>query len=182
MGSVTMLPTGRAFSRRDLDSMPDDGRRYELVDGTLVVTPAPSPRHQRAVARLHLILAKGCPPDLDVLFAPLDVVLTDDTVLQPDLLVARRSDFTDRDLPVVPLLAVEVLSASTRRVDLTLKRSRFQAAGCPSYWVVDPDEPSVTAWDLHGGQYVEVAHAAGGQEFVSESPYPVSFCPAQLTD
>jgi Uma2 family endonuclease len=54
----------------------------------------------------------------------MDVVLADDTVLQPDALVARRSDLSERDLPAAPLLAVEVLSPSTRHIDLTLKRSR----------------------------------------------------------
>jgi Uma2 family endonuclease len=58
--------------------------------------------------------------------------------------IPRRSDLTDRDLPTAPLLAVEVLSASTRRIDLMLKRSRYEAAGCPSYWVVDPGEASLT--------------------------------------
>jgi Putative restriction endonuclease len=82
MGTVTVLPRGRALTRSDLEQMPDDGHRYELVDGTLIVTPAPSPRHQRAVARLHLLLSRGCPADLEVLFAPLDVALTDDTALQ----------------------------------------------------------------------------------------------------
>ena len=180
LGIVTTLPIGRAFTRRDLESMPDDGRRYELIDGTLVVTPAPSTRHQRAVGQLHLTLAHACPPELDVLFAPLDVALGDDTVMQPDLLVARRSDFTERDLPTAPLLAVEVLSPSTRLVDLTLKRSRIETAGCQSYWVMDPDEPSLTAWELRDGRYVELAHVVATEEFVADNPYAVAFSPAQL--
>src|SRR3954469_8788645 len=114
MGTVTVLPRGRALTRADLERMPDDGHRYELVDGTLVVTPAPSPRHQIVLARLHRLLADACPADLLVLFAPLDVTLDDSTVLQPDLLVSSAADFTDRDLPVAPLLALEVLSPSTR--------------------------------------------------------------------
>ena len=180
MGTVTVLPHGRALTRSDLEQMPDDGHRYELIDGTLVVTPAPSPRHQMVLARLHLLLAARCPADLGVLFAPLDVALDDHTVLQPDLLVAPRSDFTDRDLPTAPLLAVEILSASTRRVDLTLKRSRFEAAGCPSYWAVDPDEPAVTVWQLREKQYVEVAHVSGPERVDLHAPYPVTVCPADL--
>ncbi len=114
METVTTLPRNRPLTRADLVQVPDDGHRYELVDGTLVVTPAPAVRHQRAVANLLVCLKASCPDPLDVLTAPLDVALADDTVLQPDLLVARRGDFTDRDLPVAPLLAVEVLSPSTR--------------------------------------------------------------------
>jgi Uma2 family endonuclease len=182
METVTTLPPSRPLTRADLESMPDDGHRYELVDGTLVVTPAPSPRHQIVLLQLTRRLADACPADLRVLFAPLDVALGDDTVLQPDLLVARRSDLTERDLPGAPLLAVEVLSPSTRRIDLTLKRSRYEAAGCPSYWVVDPDEPSLTAWELRGGEYAEVALVVGDQEFAALTPYPVRITPTRLLD
>lgn len=180
MGTVTTLPRGRALTRSDLDAMPDDGHRYELIDGTLIVTPAPSRRHQTVSFRLGVVLDAACPKDLQVLAAPFDVALADDTVVQPDLLVALRSDFTERDLPVAPLLAIEVLSPSTRRVDLTLKRSRYEAAGCPSYWVVDPDGPSLTAWELRDGEYVEVAHVVGDEEYVASAPYDVTVSPALL--
>ncbi|MGH3444748.1 MAG: Uma2 family endonuclease [Nocardioidaceae bacterium] len=188
MGTVTtlpqrqpiVLPRSRPLTGADLDSLPDDGHRYELIDGTLVVSPAPSTRHQRILARLHLALAQHCPPELEVFFAPLDVVLADDTVLQPDLLVARRSDLTEDNLPAPPMLAVEVLSPSTRRVDLTLKRSRLEEAGCPSYWVVDPDEPCIIAWELRDGGYVETAHVAGDETFTTDQPYPVTFSPHDL--
>jgi len=182
MGTVTTLPRGRALTRDDLDAMPDDGHRYELIDGTLIVTPGPSRRHQRMSFRLGVLLDAACPKELEVLAAPFDVALAVDTVVQPDLLVGRRSDFTERDLPVAPLLAIEVLSPSTRRVDLTLKRSRYEAAGCPSYWVVDPDEPSLTAWDLRDGEYVEVAHVVGDEEYAATAPYEVTVSPGRLLD
>ena len=114
------------------------------------------------------------------LATPIDVTLSNDTVLQPDLLVARRADFAPRDLPVVPLLAVEVLSPSTKRVDLALKRARYEAAGCPSYWVVDPDLPAITAGQRRDGEYVEAAGAAAGQEFAATEPYPFRIDPARL--
>jgi len=180
MVSMTLLPQSRPLTRDDLDSMPDDGHRYELIDGALVVTPAPSVGHQRVLAGLHLLLARTCPPGLELLFAPLDVALADDTVMQPDLLVARREDFTSRALPTAPLLAVEILSPSTRRIDLTLKRSRYEAAGTASYWVVDPDDLTLTAWDLAEGRYVEVAHVAGDEEWTASSPFPVTVVPARL--
>ena len=132
--------------------MPDDGHRYEIIDGSLVVTPAPSLRHQL------------------------------DTAVQPDLLIARRTDLTDRDLPAAPVLAVEILSPSTRRIDLTLKRSRYEAAGCPAYWVVDPDGPSITTWNLRNGVYVESAHASGDQELEVGKPYPLTIIAARLLD
>src|SRR6476620_12565448 len=95
---VTTLAHGAPFTRDDLAAIPEDGRRYELLDGALVVTPAPRVRHQIASARLFSVLDAARPRDLLVLCAPLDVALTLDTVLQPDVLVARRSDFTEKDL------------------------------------------------------------------------------------
>lgn len=143
MGSVTALPRSRPLTRADLDAMPDDGHRYELIDGALIVTPAPGERHQTAVGELHLLLRRGCPDDLKVLLAPFDVTLADDTVVQPDLLVCRRRDLTRRDLPTAPVLAVEVVSPSTRRIDLTLKvaarsgRMRVVLGGRPAGAVTD---------------------------------------------
>lgn len=67
-----------------------------------------------------------------------------------------------------------MLSPSTRLVDLSLKRARYEAAGCPSYWVVDPDAPSITAWELQDGAYVEVAIARGTEPFAATHPYPVN--------
>ncbi|TRW44257.1 Uma2 family endonuclease [Georgenia yuyongxinii] len=87
--------------------------------------------------------------------------LAEDTVLQPNVLVAERANLTERDLAAAPVLAVEVLSPSTRLIDLTLKRVRYEAAGTSSYWVVDPEEPAVTAWELVTGRYVEVADVTG---------------------
>jgi Uma2 family endonuclease len=70
MAAVTTLPWGRPLTRRDLRELPDDGHRYELVDGMLLVSPSPPRRHQRAVTRLGLLLGNACPPNLELLFAP----------------------------------------------------------------------------------------------------------------
>src|SRR6266540_5351456 len=176
----TLLPHGRPLTRADLDRMPDDGHRYELVDGVLVASPAPRPRHQRAVYRLARLLDHACPAQFEVLPGPLDVVLASDTVLIPDIVVGRRADFTDKNLPAAPLLAVEVLSPSTRRFDLMLKRSRFEAAGAQAYWVVDPDEPFLIAWELRDGSYVEVAHVKADEPYEATVPFPVTVVPRGL--
>jgi len=96
------------------------------------------------------------------------------------VLVARRADFSQRDLPVAPLLAVEVLSPSTRRFDLHPKRARYEAAGCANFWVVDPDAPSILAWELQDGVYVKVGRASGTELFTTDVPFPVEFRPADL--
>lgn len=75
------LPHGRPLTRADLDLVPDDGHRYELLDGVLVVSPSPARRHQRAVLRLARLVDDSLPADLELLVAPFDVALADDTVL-----------------------------------------------------------------------------------------------------
>ena len=118
MSAVTTLPWGRPLTWQDLPDVPDDGHRYELVDGMPLVSPSPRRLHQRAVTRLALLLGDACPRGLELLLAPFDVVLADDTVLQPDLVVAACSDLDPDPVPLIPELVVEVLlSPSTRRVD-----------------------------------------------------------------
>lgn len=177
---VLGLPRGRALTRDDIDAMPDDGHRYELVDGLLIVSPAPSFRHQDLLLRLAVAMFGVIPDDLIVLTAPFDVVLAQDTVIQPDLLVAPDADYTDRDLPVAPMLAIEVLSPSTRGIDLLLKKDRLLRAGCAHYWVVDPDKPSIVAWTLTDGAYHESALAVGDQMFSVTEPFVFSGTPADL--
>ena len=180
MAVTILMRPARPFTQADLEQMPDDGYRRELIDGSLIVTPAPSRRHQTVVVELVTKLHRLCPDHLQLLIAPFDVALTEDTVLEPDLLVARRVDFTEKNLPTAPVLAIEVLSPSTRRIDLTLKKARYEAAGCPSYWVVDPVRPAITAWELRDGIYVQVADIEADEEFASELPYPVRFLPSDL--
>jgi Uma2 family endonuclease len=180
MSSVTTLPWGQAMTEADLEAMPDDGRRYELVDGALIVTPAPSVPHQLVVGELYLLLRAACPPDLRVMLAPLDVRISATTVLQPDLLAAAKATFAEKNLPAAPLLAIEVLSPSTRHIDLGLKRSLYEAAGCPSYWVVDPDVPSLSVWELESGGYREVGVVVGDERLSLSRPFAVTVAPGAL--
>ena len=106
---VGMTQVGHArWTRAALDTLPEDGNRYEIVDGELFVSPAPRIRHQIVLANLLLRLAPVTPDAWRILPAPVDVALADDTVIQPDIVVAPRADYTERDLPVAPLLAVEI--------------------------------------------------------------------------
>lgn len=170
------------MTRAELDALPDDGRRHELIDGVLIVTPAPRPRHQDLVGGLYFLLRTHLPAGLKVFTGPLDVALDDLNVLEPDLLVAPRSDFTKKDLPTAPSLAVEVLSPSTRRYDLMVKYSRYEEAGTQSYWVIDPNGPTLTAWELVDGRYVEVASVTGDEAFEAQLPFPVRIVPNELLD
>ncbi|MDO9456958.1 Uma2 family endonuclease [Nocardioides sp.] len=177
---MTTLPRGREFTRADLDAMPDDGNRYELVDGSIIVTPSPKVPHQRAQRRLDHLIEAACPEGFEIFVAPLDVTLGERTVVQPDLLVTTSSQVSGLDHEGVPLLAVEILSPSTRHIDLGLKRSSFEKAGVPSYWVVDPAEPSIIAWELVDDRYVEVGRATGAEALTVERPFPVTVVPDLL--
>jgi Uma2 family endonuclease len=146
------MPTTRHFTAADLASMPDDGQRYEVVRGELLVTPAPALRHQTIVTRLILTLgsylaAHGLQDQL--LTSPADITLSLDTLVQPDLLVAdtapavRSGKWTDvADL----FLVVEVTSPTTVRSDRMLKRTEYQRYGIPQYWIVDGEERQVEVW------------------------------------
>lgn len=185
MGVMTVIPHAGPLTRDDLNSLREatqggSGVRYELLDGSVIMTPAPGRWHQTAVFELARLLRDAKPRELVVLLAPFDVDLAEDTSLQPDIIVARRSELTDKNLPAPPVLAVEVLSPSTRRIDLTLKWDRLAEAGCASYWTVDPLEPSVTVWELRDGAYEQVATAQGDEPVAVTDPFPLEVTPAAL--
>jgi Uma2 family endonuclease len=162
-----------AFTREDLDALPADGRRHELLDGAFLVTPSPGFAHQDVLMRLIDLLWPTLPEGLVLLAGPFDVVLSDMTVVVPDLLVAPRAQFTARDLPGAPLLVVEIRSSSTALIDRTTKRHLYEQAGVPSYWLVDPIEPSITVLELVDGAYTERAHLSGNVTVDLNLPYPV---------
>jgi Uma2 family endonuclease len=172
MTAMPVMPSdSKEWTVADLDRLPDDGLQYELLDGLLLVSPAPVLAHQRAAARLHLLLGPACPPGLEVFFAPVDWRPDQRTSLQPDLLVVRDEDLEDKNIRKPLVLAVEVLSPSTRRNDLIHKRSKYEDVGIASYWVVDPQEPSVVVYELRDGGYVETARASGSQQLSVQAPF-----------
>jgi Uma2 family endonuclease len=179
---VSVMPRDHEWTVADLARTPDDGLRYELVDGVLLVSPAPSNRHQIAVGELFALLRAACPPDARVMPAPTDYQPTDRRSLQPDLLVARRTDVGDDPISAPLLLAVEVLSPSTRSVDLLLKRGVYAESGVAAYWLVDPAVPSVRVLRLVDGEYVEAGSAQGRQALELVEPFPVLVVPQDLLD
>ncbi len=165
----TTVPAG-PWTVDDLDDFPEGSTtRYELVDGALLVSAEPSLQHQRVNLQLARLLQDAAPPELEV-FLPVDVRLSPLRQIAPDVTVVRREDATGRRLDRAPLLVVEVLSPSTRTVDLVLKRRVLEEAGVPSYWLVDPDDGVVTVLELEDGAYREVAR---GDDVTVERPFPV---------
>jgi len=142
----------RYWTPDDVWALPDDGNRYECIDGALLVTPSPGTPHQRVLGRLYLLVAPYVMAQRlgEALFAPADIRLHVDNLVQPDLFVVPPDDTG----AVVPswrevhtlLLAVEVLSPSTARYDRALKRRYYQRAGVSEYWVVDATSHLVERW------------------------------------
>lgn len=122
-------------------------------------------------------LDDALPDGLRAFVAPLDVALPTGDVLQPDILVARRAAVTERDVSGVPLLVVEVLSASTRRRDLGDKLTAYRDAGCPAYWIVDPDGPGLRVLELRRGEHVEVESSVHDTTWVTSVPFEVALDP-----
>jgi Uma2 family endonuclease len=177
---MALMPVDNMLTREDLDALPDDGLRHELLDGTFVMTPAPGVRHQRMLARLYSALSTACEgTNLEVLFAPVDVILGA-SVVRPDLVIAAPGAFAERGLQTAPLVVVEIQSPSTAWLDAGRKRSLYEEHGVAHYWLADPGEPSLVIMDLVDAQYVETAHAVGTSSITIESPFEVTLTPAAL--
>jgi Uma2 family endonuclease len=180
MSTTTALPPDRPWTTDDLAGLPDDGLRHELVDGVLLVSPAPTPLHQNAVSRLVQALAAAAPDDLRVWPSPIGLRLSPRREVQPDIVVAAAAELRQPALTAVPALVVEVLSPGSAAVDTTLKRHLYEQAGVPAYWIVDPDRPSLTVLELAGERYHEVALVAGHDAHVAGAPFAVRIVPASL--
>jgi Uma2 family endonuclease len=181
-GASELILYDRPLTWDDLQRTPEDGLRYELVDGVLLVSPAPNHVHQRVVSNLIGLLRDALVPGLEVLTAPFDWYVSETTVFEPDVLVVRTSDLTDRWLGAPPVLAVEVLSPSTRLRDLGLKRRAYEGCGLDWYWVVDPVEPRLAVLRRDKGRYVEEAVVDGGGEYLADEPLTVDVLPAVLIE
>jgi Uma2 family endonuclease len=145
---MLMLTKTHGWTVNELDQLPDDGNRYEIVDGELFVTPAPSRRHQIVSAAFWrrvdaFVSANGLGRTF---FAPGDVQNDTENRVQPDIFVEPRSAHKGPanwiDAPK-PLLVIEILSDSTAHRDLGFKRRFYARAGVPEYWIVDADDRSV---------------------------------------
>lgn len=134
----------------ELAQLPEDGKRYEILDGVLLVSPSPAVLHQRASRELVWILLNYLDGSgLELLYAPTAVRDGSRTEIEPDVLVLPRlNDSTQRFIDGIGhlVLAVEILSPSTARVDRYRKRAAYQRSGVPNYWIVDPVARFVELW------------------------------------
>ena len=172
---------GRPFTVDDLDRMPDDGHRYELVDGVLIVSPAPTNRHQYVLSELLFTLRQVCPAALAALIGP-GVMMSANTELIPDVVVTQAEHLAGAKLEVPPLLVAEVRSPSTAVFDLNTKKAVYERFGIQSYWIVVPDvnTPELIVFELRGGRYKQVGHVSGDEVYAAERPFPVEVVPSRL--
>lgn len=145
------------FRADDIWDVPDDGKRYEVIDGALYMTTAPDLDHQRPVGGLHGYIwpylrqhRQG-----EVFVSPVGLILDDENGLQPDLVYVARERagiLTRRGIRGVPHLVAEVLSPSTEARDRGVKLRRYAAAGVAHYWIIDPATHTLAAYRLgeHG--------------------------------
>ena len=138
--------------------IPDDGQRHEIIDGVHVVNPAPGTYHQTVSKRLQYHLYTQIElGGLGVVFnAPVDVQLSENDIVQPDLVVvlnSKQSIITPARIFGVPDLLVEILSPSSTESDRTLKRAVYERSGVPEYWIVNPFDHVLDQLVLHDGAY-----------------------------
>ena len=146
------------FSYEHLAQMPEDGKRYELLEGELVVTPAPSRKHQRAVGNAFAFLRRAEAAGYgEAYVAPFEVYFDRHSVTEPDAFFIRRERLgiiTEAKVRGAPDLIVEVLSPGTRARDLGSKLRIYARFGVSFYWVVDPRMQTVRPYTLREGGYV----------------------------
>ncbi|MBI2866122.1 MAG: Uma2 family endonuclease [Chloroflexi bacterium] len=142
------------FTYEDYRNLPEsETKRYELLEGELVMVPSPTTYHQRILGRLHVLLAGFVNKNSlgEVFVAPFDIVLSADTVLQPDILFVsngRASIITPENIRGAPDLVIEVLSPATAERDRIYKRSLYARYGVKEYWIVDPSMKTIEVMEL----------------------------------
>jgi Uma2 family endonuclease len=167
-----------AFTVDDLESMPEDGRRYELIGGAIVMTPAPEPLHQRVAGGVYRRLQDACPPGHEVFISPVDFDLPGGQRVEPDIIVVPDASVGEKRLAGAALLVVEIVSPGSATNDRVTKRQVYAEAGVPAYWIVDPRAGHLLALRLVDGAYVAYAEVTG--PVTLDWPVAVSFSVAEL--
>jgi Uma2 family endonuclease len=173
---VVLRSVDAAWTAADWAQLPhDDGNRYEIIDGVLYVSTAPSARHQRVIRKIVLAcFAQIDAHDLGMtLWSPIGVFMPGAQPLQPDLLVIRKDDFDmidDRRINGVPALVVEVLSPSNAEYEHEVKRAAYARAGVLEYWIVRPEEHDTLVHsqpEQGSGRYLQISRIAPDSDLVS---------------
>ncbi|MBI5214849.1 MAG: Uma2 family endonuclease [Ignavibacteriae bacterium] len=143
----------------DYLTLPNDGRRYEVIDGELTMAPAPFTDHQDVLRNLEFILVSFLRKTRwGILYAaPTDVVFSMTDIVQPDLLVVareRKEIITKKNIIAAPDLVIEILSPSSTLTDRTTKKALYEKYGVKEYWIVDPDEQAIEVFNLENKIFI----------------------------
>jgi len=185
MTAADNMPHRPPFTVDDLIGFPNDGVRYELFDGSLLVSPSPMPIHQIVAMHLQVILYQVTPEGLVAISTP-NLKVDEENLFIPDFAVLRAKAASANNLmfrPADVLLAVEIVSHSTRKRDRILKLGAYAEAGIPHYWRVEPEEgPTLYAYDLDDGDTYRLAQVApAGKETELTRPFPITVDPVTWT-
>jgi Uma2 family endonuclease len=177
-----MFQPRKKLTYADFLLFPDDGKRHELIDGVHYVTPSPNLGHQELLGRLHLAIGNFLSTRRHlgrVFLSPLDVVMSDYDVVEPDLLFVggdQQSILTEANVQGPPALVVEILSPSTRRRDEGIKRRLFDQKGVREYWIVDPKNCRVSICRRSGdGSFPIVSTLSAAADERVETPLMPGF-------
>ncbi|MEV4287789.1 Uma2 family endonuclease [Nonomuraea bangladeshensis] len=178
---TVVLPAAPPYTVDDLLKFPDDGNRYELLNGSLLVSPAPSPPHQLMITNIIVALQRAVPPHLTTL-STVNLRISDKDYYIPDIVVVPRKLVDTVGLMFGPddlLLAVEVGSPSTKMRDEAVKTLGYAQARVPVYWRVEPDEgPALYVYELDGDAYGPPAVYKAGSVAELSRPFPLTVDPA----
>lgn len=156
--------------------MPDDGKRYEVIDGVLeLMSPGPTAAHQSISLELSYELRQSCHSDYLIFFAPLDVILNETNVVQPDVLMihrSRRHIVTSRGVEGAPDLVAEILSPGSRKRDRHKKMAVYEKHGIPEYWIVDPEARTLEQYRLNDLERFELHELFEGEDTVFSDKLP----------
>ena len=171
------IPPGKiVLTYEDYCHLPNDRNRYEILDGELSVTPAPRTKHQRISGTLFFTLRNHIVTHRlgDIYAAPIDVILAPATVVQPDLIFISNDRLyivTERAVEGTPTLVVEILSPTTQQTDRVTKAQLYAKYGVPHYWLIDPEQQVLEAYELSGEQY-NLATKAQDADLLTTSVFP----------
>ena len=156
--------------------LPDDGKQYEVIDGELFVTPAPTPKHQEIAGELYALLSAYVKANAlgKVYIAPVDILLEEHTVVQPDILFIRQERLSivgEKKVDAAPDLVVEVLSPSTFYKDLRKKMAAYSQFGVQEYWIVDPEKQGIEV-HTRSGKELQLARSFSLKETLESELLP----------
>lgn len=171
-----VVKTKKRISYAEYRALPEDGNRYEVIGGELLMTAAPFLNHQRVSKNLQFLLETYIRTNNwgELFNAPVEVYLGEEEFLQPDLVCisqARLGMLRDKNIHGAPDLVVEILSPSTARYDRVLKMNAYAKHQVEHYWIIDPDARTLEAFELEKGAYRLIA-ARSEEETFQPSLFP----------